>query len=347
MLRRFSPIGPDLGVDFGSSRLRVVAPDTGVIADIACALVVDTRNERVIAYGDAALGMQGRTPPSVITVEPVRAGEIADFEAARWLLARVLRESGAAGKLARPRIAVCVPQEATDVTRRALAETCWQSGARDVRYVDACWAASVGTGLAHSEPRGSLVADIGVESTRTAVLVMGEVIAAETIRAGGTAFDQALVDVLRQQEEIQISRSAAEQLKIQIGVAPTPDATVREEVVVHGRNLRNGLPQSKPVPTNELHAALEKPLRGVISAVSQAIAACPPELCEDLRDRGVVLTGRGAQLSGLVGRVSQELGLPVHLSDDPGSAAAEGAARLARTPRINPRKLLSNTRVPA
>ncbi|MFC5906677.1 rod shape-determining protein [Streptacidiphilus monticola] len=347
MLRRLNPIGPDLGVDFGSSRLRVFAPGKGIIVDVANTVVVDTRHERVVAYGDAALGMHGRTPPGVVTVEPVRAGEVADFDTARWLLARVLRESGAAGRLARPRIAVCIPQEATDVTRRALAETCWQSGARDVRYVDAAWAASVGTGLPASEPRGSMVADIGVDSTRTAVLVLGEIVTAELVRSGGSAFELALVEYLRHGRELQLSRAAAELLKMRVGVAPTPDARVQEEVLVAGRGMRNGLPESQRVPIAELHAAMEKPLRGVVDAMAHAVASSPPELCEDLRDRGIVLTGRGAQLSGLVGRASQALGLPVHLSDDPGSAAAEGAARLARAPRPAIHRPVPQTRVPA
>jgi len=342
MPRRFSFLGRDLAVDFGTSRLRVCVPGEGVVFDVPSAVAYDTRSGRILAFGEDALRMRGRTPPSVETVHPIKEGAVAEFEIARWLLGQGLAAVCGASRLSRPRVVLCAPQGATDVTRRALADTCLQGGARDVQLVDSAMAAALGAGLPVQEPHGTMLVDVGAGSTDVAVIALSEVVHQRSTRVAGHTFDTAIIDHFRHEHCLGLSRSAAEDLKIRIGSAlhapagpqgpeetEEPPAPLPDRFPVHGRHLRTGLPTSAQVSPEEIVSAVERPLRTLVDAVSQALDACPPELSQDLADRGIALTGNGALLHGLQDELRRATGIPVHLVENPGGATARGAGLYA------------------
>jgi rod shape-determining protein MreB len=329
MPRRFSFLGRDLAVDFGTSRLRILAPGEGVVFDVPSAVAYDTRSGRILAYGDDALRMRGRTPPSVETVHPIKEGTVAEFEIARWLLGHGLAAVCGPSRLNRPRAVLSIPQGGTDVTRRALADTCLQAGARDVQLVDSSLAAAYGAGLPIHEASGAMLVDIGAGSTEVAVLALNEVIGCRRSTVAGDAFDAAIMDHFRHEHCLGLSRSAAEDLKIRIGAAADSPTIPPEKFPVHGRQLRTGLPATVRVTSDEIARAVRRPLLSLIDSVGQVLDGCPPELSQDLADRGIVLTGAGALLHGLREQLEEATGLPVLLAEDPGTATVRGSGLYA------------------
>jgi rod shape-determining protein MreB len=349
MPRRFSFLGRDLAIDFGTSRLRILVPGQGVVFDVPSAVAYDTRSGRILAYGDNALRMRGRTPPNVDTVRPIKEGTVAEFEIARWLLGHGLAAVCGSSRLNRPRAVLSIPQGGTDVTRRALADTCLQAGARDVQLVDSSLAAAYGAGLPVQEASGTMLVDIGAGSTEVAVLALGEVIGCRRSPIAGDAFDLAIIDHFRHEHCLGLSRSAAEDLKIRIGAAADTPTIPPERFPVHGRQLRTGLPATVRVTADEIARAVKRPLNTLIDAVGQVLDGCPPELSQDLADRGIVLTGAGALLHGLREQLEETTGLPVLLAEEPGTATVRGNGLYASAYQLTrkARAQADEARVPA
>lgn len=325
MYRRFSLLGRDLAVDYGTSRLRVLVPGTGPVFDAPSAVTYHTRTGRILAYGDEAMRMYGRTPPGVQTVRPLKEGAVADFEIARWLLSQALAAASGSSRLSRPRVALVTPQGASDLVRQALADTAIQAGARDVQLVDSCLAAAIGAGLPIDEPRGTMLVDVGAGTSEIAILALGEVLQAHSARVAGDAFDTAVAEHFRRAHGIGLSRTAAEALKIQVGLVPPENTTVR----LNGRHLRSGLPVTRDLPSEEVATALRRPVRSLLDTIGKALDACPAELAQDLTERGIYLTGCGALLRGLAAEVREATGIPVRGVEAPGEATARGAVEFA------------------
>ena len=270
--------------------------------------------------------MLGRTPGNITTIRPMKDGGIADFTYTEAMLkyfikkvhkSRFLRPS--------PRVLVCVPAGSTQVERRAIKESAEEAGARDVYLIEEPMAAAIGAGMPVTEARGSMVVDIGGGTTEVAVIALNGIVYSQSVRIGGDRFDEFITNYVRRNHGMLIGEATAERIKLEIGCA-YPQAEV-QEMEISGRNLAEGVPKMIKINSNEVLEALHEPLSGIVSAVKLALEQTPPELCADVAERGIVLTGGGALLRDLDRLISEETGLHVQVADDPLTCVARGGGR--------------------
>lgn len=322
----FSLVGADTAVDFGTSHTRVHVRRRGVVVDQPSVAALCRADGRVVAFGDPAQRMIGRVSDGIEVVRPLRDGVIADLELAGRMLRGFLRSAHGNRPLARPQVAVAVPSEISQVEQKALESTVYQAGARRVYIVDQGLAAALGGELDMTEPVADMVVDVGGGSTDVAIVSLGGVVIAKSIRVGGDLFDQTIVDLLRTEEELLISDRLAETIKIEIGSA-FPGCAPGDLAPVYGRELEGGLPRMVHLSAEAVRLALAEPLSAIVAAVRTILNECPPELAGDLVDRGIVLTGGGSLLPGLDLLLHEATGLPVRLVDDPCRSVVNGLAR--------------------
>ncbi len=318
-------LGGDLAIDLGTANTLVYARGRGILLDEPSVVAVDTSSGTVVAVGAEAKRMIGRTPGHISAVRPLRDGVIADYELTaemlRYFVRKVLRHRGA---FTGPRIVVCVPSGVTGVEQRAVSESAYAAGARRVHIISEPMAAAIGAGLPVNQPSGSMVIDIGGGTTEVAVLALGGIVAATSLRVAGNALDQAIVDHVRAQFSILIGERTAEELKISVGSA-FPVAGPRK-AEIRGRDVGTGLPRNVSISGDELRKAMEVPIARIVSAVRSTLDRCPPELAGDLVGRGIVLTGGGALLRGLDARLQHEIGIPVLVAERPLDSVVLGTA---------------------
>jgi rod shape-determining protein MreB len=286
----------------------------------------DTGRKSVVAVGDEAKLMLGRTPQNITAIRPLKDGVIADFTVTEKMLqyflhkvheTRIIRPS--------PRVLVGVPCGSTQVERRAIKESAAGAGAREVYLIDEPMAAAIGAGLPVHEPRGSMVIDIGGGTSEVAIISLNGIVFSNSVRIGGDTFDDSIVNYVRRNYGTFIGEATAERIKHQVGSA-FPGTEVLE-IEVKGRNLTEGMPRSFTLNSNEILEALQEPLAGIASAVKQALEQTPPELGADVADRGIVLTGGGALLRDIDRLIAEETGLPVVVAEDPLTCVARGGGR--------------------
>jgi rod shape-determining protein MreB and related proteins len=326
MLVRGARSAGDLAIDLGTANTLVCAPDDGILLAEPSVIAVHTADRSVVAVGREAKAMLGRTPGNVMVVRPLRDGAIADFDGAHRMLEAFLAKLGRRS-WRRPRVVVAVSSGITSVERRALSEAVIQAGAREVFLVEAPIAAAAGAGMPIQEPGGYLVADIGGGTTEVAVLSLGGIVVAGSVRVAGAEMDEAIVQHLRKRYNLLIGERRAEEIKIALGTVYPMN---REPCLadVKGRDAIDGLPKTVTVTDDEVRDALREPAQAVVEAVRACLEDTPPELAADLVDRGLVITGGGALIPGMVELLRSETGLPVTLGDDPLTCTAQGAARL-------------------
>ena len=321
----------DLSIDLGTANTLIYVRGQGIVLNEPS--VVAIRQDRmpgsprsVAAVGVEAKQMLGRTPGNIATIRPMKDGVIADFTTTEEMLkhfikkvhrARVMRPS--------PRVLICVPCGSTQVERRAIKESAEEAGAREVYLIEEPMAAAIGAGIPVDEARGSMVIDIGGGTSEVAVISLNGIVYSQSVRIGGDRFDDAIINYVRRNHGTLIGETTAERIKLEIGCA-FPQAVVKE-MEVSGRNLAEGVPRMIVLNSNEVLEALHEPLSGIISAVKQALEQTPPELCADVAERGIVLTGGGALLRDLDKLISEETGLHVHVADDPLTCVARGGGR--------------------
>jgi rod shape-determining protein MreB len=270
--------------------------------------------------------MLGRTPGHITTIRPLKDGVIADFTTTEEMLKHFIRKVHKSRLLRpSPRVLICVPCGSTQVERRAIKESAEEAGAREVFIIEEPMAAAIGAGIPVHEARGSMVIDIGGGTSEVAVISLNGVVYSQSVRIGGDRFDEAIINYVRRSHGTLIGEATAERIKLQIGCA-FPQAEVLE-IEVSGRNLAEGVPRMISINSNEVLEALHEPLSGIISAVKHALEQTPPELCADVAERGIVLTGGGALLRDLDKLISEETGLHVHIADDPLTCVARGGGR--------------------
>ncbi len=321
----------DLSIDLGTANTLIYVRGQGIVLNEPS--VVAIRQDRVpgsqrsvAAVGIEAKQMLGRTPGHITTVRPLKDGVIADFTTTEEMLKHFIRKVHKSRFLRpSPRVLICVPCGSTQVERRAIKESAEEAGAREVFLIEEPKAAAIGAGIPIHEARGSMVIDIGGGTSEVAVISLNGIVYAQSVRIGGDRFDEAIISYVRRNHGTLIGESTAERIKIEIGCA-YPQTEVRT-MEVSGRNLAEGVPRMIQLNSNEILEALHETLSGIIAAVRQALEQTPPELCADVAERGIVLTGGGALLRDIDKRISAETGLNVYVADDPLTCVARGGGR--------------------
>ncbi len=321
----------DISIDLGTANTLIYVRGQGIVLNEPS--VVAIRHEhgsgaprRVEAVGGTAKRMLGRTPGSITTIRPMKDGVIADFTMTEAMLQHFIKQVHKSRMLRpSPRVLVCVPCGSTQVERRAIKESAEGAGARDVFLIEEPMAAAIGAGIPVHEARGSMVLDIGGGTSEVAVMSLNGVVYSQSVRIGGDRFDEAIINYVRRNHGTLIGDSTAERIKLEIGCA-FPQADVKE-IQISGRNLAEGVPRMFSINSNEVLEALHEPISGIVAAVKSALEQTPPELCSDVAERGIVLTGGGALLRDLDRLITEETGLYVQVADDPLTCVARGGGK--------------------
>lgn len=330
--RLFGNFGSDMAIDLGTANTLVSVRGQGIVINEPSVVAIEKQDQRVLAVGADAKEMLGRTPGSIIAMRPLKDGVIADFDVTEAMLRYFI--SRAQGKRMpwhpKPRVVVCVPSGVTSVEKRAVFEATITAGARQAFLIEEPMAAAIGAGLPVDSPTGSMVVDIGGGTTEVAVISMGGIVNATSIRIAGDAFDAAVVQYAKTHYNIAIGERTAEEIKITIGSA----APLVEEVdvEVRGRDLLSGLPRTVRIESEDVREALEEPIAKMIQAVKDTLDETPPDLASDLMEYGITLTGGGGMLSGLDERLRAEIGVPVHVSETALINVVEGCAMVLEVP---------------
>jgi rod shape-determining protein MreB len=316
----------DLAIDLGTANTCVYEKGRGIVLNEPSIVAFNTARGTVEAVGTEAHEMLGRTPPNIKAVRPMRDGVIADFEATEKMLVHFVRKAMGRAPWKRPRLVIGVPSEITQVERRAVRDSGFRVKASEVHLVDEPMAAAIGAGLPITEAAGNMVIDIGGGTTDIAVISMAGTVYGRSLRVAGDAMDEAIILYMRKTFNLHIGERTAQQIKFSIGSATPLDEPL--EMEVKGRHSMEGVPRIVTVSDADIRAALTEPLRHIVLAVRESLERIPPELCADIYDRGVVLTGGGALLRNLDRRLSAETGLPVVVAENPLTSVVMGAGMM-------------------
>ncbi len=328
--RLFGFLSADMAIDLGTANTLVYVKGRGIVLnEPSVVAIADIRGRKqVLAVGDEAKLMLGRTPGNIAAIRPLRDGVIADFEVAEEMIKHFIRKVHNRRSFASPLIIVCVPSGSTAVERRAIQESAESAGARKVLLIEEPMAAAIGAGLPVTEPSGSMVVDIGGGTTEVAVISLGGIVYSRSVRVGGDKMYEAVISYIRRTHNLLIGESSAERIKMEIGAATAPDDEAEGIMTeVKGRDLMNGVPREVLVSQREIAFALMEPVTQIVEAVKVALENTPPELAADIVDKGIVLTGGGALLYRLDEVLRDATGLPVVVAEEPLSCVALGTGR--------------------
>ena len=312
----------DMAVDLGTTNTLIYVRGHGVVLSEPSVVAVDSRTGAVHAVGTKAKQLLDRTSGSISTIRPLRDGVIADFAVTEEMLRHFIR-SVDRSRWARPRVVVCVPSGVTDFEKRAVEEVCLSAGAQQAHIIEEPMAAAIGAGLPVSEPIGSMVLDIGGGTSEIAVISLGEIVAARSIRAAGDEFDAAIISYIKRTYKLLIGQQTAEKLKVEIGAAYPLGNELQTEL--RARGTISEPPQTVMLTSEEIRGALEEPLARIIDGIKETLDQTPPELASDIMDRGLVLAGGGALLRGLDERLRNELQMPAQVAESPLTCVAVGS----------------------
>ena len=320
----------DMAIDLGTANTLVYVKGRGIVlAEPSVVAIADVRGRKqVLAVGEEAKQMLGRTPGNISAIRPMRDGVIADFEVAEEMIKHFIRKVHNRRSFASPIIIVCVPSGSTAVERRAIQESAESAGARRVLLIEEPMAAAIGAGLPVTEPSGSMIVDIGGGTTEVAVISLGGIVYARSVRFGGDKMDEAIISYIRRHHNLLIGESSAERIKIELGAArPSDDGDEGPWRNVKGRDLINGVPREVRVSQAQISESLAEPVFQIVEAVKVALENTPPELAADIVDKGIVLTGGGALLHRLDQVLREATGLPVVVAEDALSCVVLGTGR--------------------
>ena len=321
----FFGMSTDIGVDLGTDNVLVYVKGKGIVLREPSVVAIDKDSNRVLAIGEEARRMLGRTPGNIVAIRPLREGVIADYDTTESMLRHFIRKVAGKSLFFKPRIMVCIPSGVTTVEKRAVLEAAMQAGARKTYLIEEPLAAALGAGLDIAEPCGAMVVDIGGGTTDVAVLSLGGIVVSESLRIGGDRFDESLVSFVKKEYKIMIGERTAEEMKVQIGTA-FPNSR-NETMEVRGRDLLSGLPKTVRITSEETREALAEPVALIVQCVKSVLENTPPELASDIMDRGIVMTGGGSLLHGLDRLIQEETGIPTYLAEDPLSCVALGTGK--------------------
>lgn len=313
----------DIGIDLGTANTLVNVKDQGIVLREPSVVAVKAGTNEVLAVGDDAKRMLGRTPGSIVAIRPLKDGVIADFEVTEAMLRHFIRK--VAPRRSRARVLIAVPSGITEVERRAVKESAEQAGAKEVYLIEEPMAAAIGVGLPVQDASGNMIVDIGGGTTEVALISLSGIVYSRSVRTAGDELDEGITSYMKRSYNLMIGERTAEEIKIRLGSAvPLPKENTME---VKGRDLVAGLPKTITITSQEIREAMSETLNTIVDAVRTTLERCPPELAADLVDRGIVLAGGGALLRGLDKLLHEETGLPVHVAEDPLSAVAEGTGK--------------------
>ena len=316
----------DIGIDLGTANTLIFMKGKGIIMREPSVVAVDTRNDTVRYVGQDAKDIIGRTPGSIVAMRPLQDGVIADFDITASMLQLFIKKVCGSSGFSRPNIIICIPSGVTEVERRAVREVALKAGGRRVSIIEEPMAAAIGAGLPVSEATGNMVVDIGGGTSEVAVISLGGIVAAKSVRMGGDAFDSAIISYVKRHHNLLIGERTAETIKIQIGSAYPYEN--EQPMDIKGRNLVDGLPKNISITPEEVRYALAEPLSRVIDAIKTTLERTPPELSADIIDHGIMLTGGGALLRNIDLLVTKETGMAVHIAENPLDCVAAGTGRV-------------------
>jgi rod shape-determining protein MreB len=317
----------DMGIDLGTANTLVYVRGKGIVMCEPSVVAIERDSGQVLAVGEEAKQMIGRTPGNIVAIRPMRDGVIADFDTTQSMIKYFINKA-LRGRtfLVRPRVVIGVPSGVTAVEERAVREAALQAGAREAYLIEEPMAAAIGAGLPVHEPTGTMIVDVGGGTTEVAVISLGGIVTSRSIRVAGDEMDEAIIQHVKRNYNLLIGERTAEELKIKIGTAYPLEKEETEEV--RGRDLVTGLPKTVTVTSTEIYQALSEPVSAIMDAIRQTLEKTPPELAADIMDRGIVMAGGGALLLGLDRLVSEETQMPVHLAEEPLLAVAYGSGRV-------------------
>lgn len=333
----FSVFSNDIAIDVGTSNTLIYAKGKGILISEPSVVAVEIsgRGERrVMAVGNDAKEMLGRTPERVISIKPIQNGAIADFEMTRIMLSHFVQKVLKKSSFFKPKIIICVSMGITDVEKRAVREAAESIGARQVFMVETPLAAAVGAGLPIVEPSGNLIVDIGGGTSEIAVISLGGIVLSKSIPIAGNVMDEEIVHYIKKKHNLLVGEMTAEIIKMTIGTA-VPLKSEEKTMAVKGRDMISGIPKTITVSSNEIYEAISDRLRQIVEAIRTVLEKTPPEISGDIADRGLILSGGGAQLGNIDVFIRENLNLPVMIADDPLSCVAMGAGKI-----LNDEKLL-------
>lgn len=310
-----APFSRDMGIDLGTANTLVYVKGKGIIIREPSVVALNERNKKILAVGNEAKNMIGRTPGNIKAIRPMRDGVIADFDVTETMLRHFIRKAHKRNRLVRPRIIICVPSGVTEVEKRAVIDAALQAGARSAFLIEEPMAAAIGAGLPIHEPTGNMIVDIGGGTTEVAVISLGGIVTSSSIRIGGDEMDEGISQYIKKNYNLMIGERTAEQIKIDIGTATGDNGDLTKEI--KGRDLVNGLPKTITISSNEIKEALKEPVNSILDAVKRTLEKTPPELASDVMGRGIILTGGGALLHGIDDLMIEATQMPVYLAEDP------------------------------
>lgn len=316
----------DIGIDLGTANILVYVRSKGIVVREPSVVALDKESGKILAVGEEARRMIGRTPGNIIAVRPMKDGVIADYDVTETMLKYFIEKVSPKPRLFRPQVVVCIPSGVTSVEKRAVLEAALQAGAKNTYLIEEPMAAAIGAGIDIYEPSGNMVVDVGGGTTDIAIISLGGIVVSQSLRIGGDKFDEAIIKYIKKMYNLMIGERTAEEVKIQIGSA-YPEGEGRS-MEIRGRDLVTGLPRTITFTSADSFQAMAEPITAIIDGVKSVLERTPPELASDIVDKGVVLTGGGALLEGFTKLLSEETGIPIHLAEDPLSCVVLGTGKL-------------------
>ncbi|ADK13340.1 MULTISPECIES: rod shape-determining protein [Clostridium] len=322
----FFSIGTDMGIDLGTATVLVYIKGRGVILKEPSVVAIDKIKNRVLAVGEEAWQMIGRTPGNIVAIRPLKDGVISDYDVTEKMLKYFISKACGKNRISSPRIVVCVPCEATEVEKRAVIDAAKNAGAKKVFLIEEPLAAAIGAGIDITKASGNMVIDIGGGTTDVAVISLGGIVVRSSIKVAGDKFDEAIMKYVRKEHKLMIGERTSEDLKIKIGSAFDRDEEVSMEI--RGRDLITGLPKNITVSSAEMRIALKETVNSIADTTRAVLEKTPPELSADIADKGIFMTGGGALLNGLSNLIQKVTNVPVYVAEEPVSCVALGTGKV-------------------
>lgn len=322
-------ISRDMGIDLGTANTLIYVKGKGILLREPSVVAINSNTKRVLAVGEEAKQMIGRTPGNIVAIRPLKDGVIADFDVTQTMLRKFIEKISPKSAFTTPRIVVCFPSGVTEVEKRAIDEATKQAGAREVLLMEEPMAAAIGAGLPVNEPTGSMIVDIGGGTTEVAIISLGGIVTSKSLRVAGDELEQAIITYIKKEYSLMIGERTSESIKIQIGSAF--DTEESQSMDIRGRDLISGLPKIINISDAEVREALKEPVAAIIDAIKTTLEKTPPELASDIMDKGIMLAGGGAMLRGLDQLINNETHMPVHIAETPLDCVALGAGKALDT----------------
>jgi rod shape-determining protein MreB len=321
----FNAFTKDMGIDLGTANTLVYIKGKQIVIREPSVVAIQTNTKEVLAVGEDAKKMIGRTPGHIVAIRPLKDGVIADFDITQSMLKYFIRKAMQKRSMFQPRVVVCVPSGVTEVEMRAVEEATIHAGAREAFLIEEPMAAAIGAGLPVQEPTGSMIVDIGGGTTEVAVISLGGIVTSKSIRIGGDELDESIVYYIKKEYSLMIGERTAEDVKINIGSADIKEKETKMQI--RGRDLISGLPKTIEITSTEIHEAMKEPVSNIIEAIKLTLEKTPPELASDIMEQGIMLTGGGALLNGIDRLIRKETGMPVHIAEEALDCVALGTGK--------------------